>query len=284
MLKRVLRELVKPPSASPPLEVANDAAAGLDLGHLQLGRCLHGWMLFHGPFIGRCFELYGEYSESEVDVFRAHVRPGSHVVDVGANIGDLTVPLARLVGEAGRVYAFESHPESFNVLCANLALNNLRNVKPLNEFLADDADVSTASDVWGEHAYVGDVWKPCVAPLDALGLERCDFIKIDVDGKELEVLRSGERTVRACRPVLYFENDVRARSADLLGYVLSGLGYRVFAHAAPIFRPDNFYGNPVNAWAPANICSKMMLAIPAEQKPVLDTLPEVTDTEFWWDF
>jgi hypothetical protein len=282
MLIKVLRDFTRLSPRTVTTEPSEPA--GLEFGDLKLRECLHGWMLFNGPYIGRCFELYGEYSESEVDVFRAHVRPGSYAVDVGANIGDLTLPLARLAGEEGRVFAFESHPESFNVLCANLALNRVRNVRPINQFLADSPDVSTASDVWGEHAYVGDVWSPAIAPLDALGLTRCDFIKIDVDGKELEVLRSGERTIRSCKPVLYFENDVRDRSAALLDYVLSTLGYRVFAHVAPIFRADNFYGNPVNAWAPRNVCSKMMLALPSGKDPLLDMQPEVTSPGFWWDF
>ena len=50
-----------------------------------------GWMLFSGPYIGKCFELYGEYSESEVVMMRNFVREGNTVIDVGANIGDLTL-------------------------------------------------------------------------------------------------------------------------------------------------------------------------------------------------
>src|SRR6185369_4454414 len=58
-------------------------------------------MLFYGPYIGKCFDLYGQYSESEVAMMRAFLREGSTVIDVGANIGDLTLPLARIVGESG---------------------------------------------------------------------------------------------------------------------------------------------------------------------------------------
>ncbi len=55
-------------------------------------------MLFSGPYIGKCFELYGQYSESEVSLMRAFLRQGATVIGVGANIGDLTVPLAKIVG------------------------------------------------------------------------------------------------------------------------------------------------------------------------------------------
>jgi 2-polyprenyl-3-methyl-5-hydroxy-6-metoxy-1,4-benzoquinol methylase len=55
-------------------------------------------MLFDGHYIGKCFDLYGEYSESEVNIMRGLVRSGDTVIDVGANIGDLTLPLAQMVG------------------------------------------------------------------------------------------------------------------------------------------------------------------------------------------
>ena len=54
-----------------------------DFGHIKLGQCKYGWMFFNGPYIGRCFELYGEYSESEVSVFKAYIKPGDYVIEVG---------------------------------------------------------------------------------------------------------------------------------------------------------------------------------------------------------
>jgi FkbM family methyltransferase len=85
--------------------------------------------------------LYGEYSESEVSVFRAFMRPGDTVLDIGANIGDLTLPMARIVGPSGRVIAVESHSDTYHVLCANMALNGIEHVRALNGFVADRPDV-----------------------------------------------------------------------------------------------------------------------------------------------
>jgi hypothetical protein len=48
----------------------------MQFGPLTLKRCRYGWMLFSGPFIGKCFDLYGEYSESELEVMRTFVREG----------------------------------------------------------------------------------------------------------------------------------------------------------------------------------------------------------------
>jgi FkbM family methyltransferase len=240
-------------------------------------------MLYSGPVIGKCFDLYGQYSEAEVVMMRRFLREGSTVVEVGANIGDLTLPLAKMVGVSGRVFAIESHPEVFNVLCANLALNGIVNTKPINAFVAASSEVETGSPVWGPHAYTGETWSPQFIALDALELRGCDLLKIDVDGKELEVLKSGEMQIERFRPVLYFENDLKDASAALLTFVIEKLGYDLYWHAAPIFEANNFFGNPVNHWAPKNICSLMILGIPGERKQPLDDLPRVRDRNDWWD-
>src|SRR5439155_5414874 len=217
----------------------------------------YGWMLFAGPYIGKCFELYGQYSESEVVMMRNFVREGNTVIDVGANIGDLTLPLARMVGETGRVYAFESQPETFNVLCANLALNGLNNVKPVNAFVAPNEQVDTGG-TWGNDAYVSRTWETQFVALDAFDLPGCHLIKVDVDGKELEVLQSGETLIERHRPVLYFENDVKEASARLFAYTRDTRGYDLYWHPAPIFDANNFNANPVNHCA-KNILSLMMV-------------------------
>jgi FkbM family methyltransferase len=255
----------------------------MQFGPLTLKKCKYGWMLFSGPFIGKCFDLYGQYSESEVSMMRNFLREGSVAIDVGANIGDLTVPLAHMVGESGRVYAFESHPQSFNVLCANLALNALSNTKAINAFIATSPDADTKSDHWGEFAYVSEKWAPQFLAIDSLELMACDLIKVDVDGKELDVLRSGEMQIERFRPVLYFENDVRASSRDLLEYVMHKLQYDLYWHPAPIFEPENYFVNPVNHWAPRNIASLMVLAIPAEQRRAVPGLKKISSEDDWWD-
>ena len=83
---------------------------------------------FHDLYIGRSLDLYGEYSEGEIDLFGQIVQPGQVVVEVGANIGAHTVFLAHRSGPAARVLAFEPQRIVFQTLCANLALNSITNV------------------------------------------------------------------------------------------------------------------------------------------------------------
>jgi FkbM family methyltransferase len=254
----------------------------MEFGKNRLKRCKYGWMLFRGPYIGKCFELYGQYSEAEVRIIRAFVHAGDTAIDVGANIGDLTLPMSQCAGGAGRVYAVESHIETFQVLCANLALNEVKNTKAINAFIADSDQVDFAGP-WGKFGYVSETWTPPHLAIDALNLETCAFIKVDVDGKELEVLRSAEKTIAKTRPVVYFENDDRDKSPALLEHLLAR-DYTLYWHPAPIFEPDNYYGNPINHWAPQNIRSLMVLALPNERAGGVTTnLKRVANKDEWWD-
>lgn len=256
----------------------------MQFGPLTLKRCRYGWMLFAGPYIGKCFDLYGQYSEAELRMMRNFIGDGATVVDVGANIGDLTVPLAGMVGNRGKVYAIESNPVNYNVLCANLALNQIRNTMPINAFIAASADVDTGSAEWGTFAYVSERWETRFMALDALDLDRCDLIKVDVDGKELEVLESGAMLIERHRPTLYFENDVREASARLLDFAMNTLGYDLYRHPAPIWEPENFFGNSVNHWAPRNIVSLMIVGVPKERHVEIRDLQKVSSVDEWWAF
>jgi hypothetical protein len=246
----------------------------MQFGPLTLKQCRYGWMLFAGPFIGRCFGLYGEYSESEVAMMRRFVRPGDTVIDVGASLGDLTLPLSQMVGPEGRVYAIESRAEDCHILSANLALNQIVNVRPLNVYVKDGA----ASPV--TERFFSKYWTPPSLRLDELELPECRLIKIDVDGAELDVLKSGADTIKRLRPVLYLENDIKAASKSLIDY-LFGIDYRLYWHLAPIFSPNNFFNFPVNYWYPKNIMSLMMLGLPKEQNITVEDLPEVVDADEW---
>src|SRR5579862_896137 len=97
----------------------------------RLKDCRHGRMLFNvnDQYVGRSLDLYGEYSEGEIDFFKQVVQPGDTVLEIGANIGSHTVFFAKAVGREGTVQAFEPQRLIFQTLCANIALNNLENVK-----------------------------------------------------------------------------------------------------------------------------------------------------------
>jgi len=219
-------------------------------------------------YVGRSLDLYGEFSEGEMEAFAQLVRPGDVAIDVGANIGTHTVALAQLVGTAGGVVAFEPHRILFQTLCANVTLNSLANVfchnlavglepgearvRVYDPSLPQNAGATTVgNDPVGEAV--------SVVKLDELGLKKVRLIKVDVEGMELDVLRGGEELIATNAPTLYIENDRPEQSANLVRYIDS-LGYDLYWHCPPLFNSGNFFGNSENVFA--DTISRNMLCMP----------------------
>ncbi len=71
---------------------------------------------------------YGTYEELEAKIMEEKIEMGNVVVDVGANIGLHTLNMARIVGNAGQVFAFEPDPSNFEILKKNAKINNYKNI------------------------------------------------------------------------------------------------------------------------------------------------------------
>lgn len=257
-----------------------------------LCRGRHGnFMYLRGDrYVGRSLALYGEYCEGEVDLFRQLVRPGAALVEVGANIGALTVPLARLAGPGGRVLAVEPQRAVYNVLCANLALNGLLNVDPIRAAAgksAGRADIAVLGydrkTNFGGLALGKGMEAPseqvAMIAIDDLGLTRLDLLKVDVEGFETEVIEGARATLERLRPALFVENDRRDHSSRLIE-TIQAAGYRLWWHLSPLYRPDNFNANPGNVMGRA--VSINMLALPRERDTQVRSMRPVEGPNDWW--
>lgn len=259
-------------------------------GSNRLVRAKHGLMLFnrHDLYVGRSLDQYGEYSEAESELFEQVVRPGSVVVEAGANIGVHTLLLSQRAGDQGLVWAFEPQRTIYEILCANMALNGRRNVRCRCEALGDaageicvppmnyDAEANFAG--LGLGGYQSGERVP-VATIDGLQLPRCDFLKADVEGMELPVLRGAAGTIQKFRPILYVENDRLEASPALIEYILS-LGYKLYWHLPPLYRPANCFENPANVFG--NIVSSNMLCIHASVKSSISGLTPIESPQDHW--
>ncbi len=207
-------------------------------------------------YIGRSIEAYGEFSGLESEIFGEFCTNGSVAIEVGANIGVHTQALSRVVGERGIVLAFEPQRLSFQTLCANLAINSITNVFAYNlavsqsasEILVPELDYSKQNNFGGislENVQKGI--RISAIPLDSLQsqLRKVDFIKIDVEGMEQEVLLGAKEILALHKPVLYIENDRQEKSQKLIE-LLWNLGYTLYWHLPPLFNPNNFFKNPKN--------------------------------------
>lgn len=169
----------------------NPNAALHDTGMMRLKRCRHGMMLYNinDLTVGRALDIYGEFSERETEFLGALVAPGDIVIDVGANIGALTVPLARAVGPEGAVIAFEPQPTLFQTLCANIALNGFLNVRTINGALGAEAGAVrlprldfTVPGLYGAHEIGSNEEGDQVQAFkldEVLALPSCKLLKID---------------------------------------------------------------------------------------------------------
>jgi FkbM family methyltransferase len=223
--------------------------------------CRYGEMIYrpNDIYIGRSLELYGEFSEHEVQLFRALVHPGQTVLDVGANIGAHTVALAKLVGATGKVLAFEPQRGLFYVLCGNVAQNNLHQVRCYQAAVGDKAGTISVPDLDSDaEMNYGGVGLSNVSPsvrsepvplvrIDDLTLTSCHLIKIDVEGMEERVLNGAAQTIRRFRPMLYVEDDRAERSAGVRA-CLFDLGYELYVHRPPLYNPANFAGHRENVF------------------------------------
>ena len=156
--------------------------------------------------------LFGTYEASTVRACRSWLRPGMTAVDVGAHAGYYTVLFSRLVGADGRVFAFEPHPVTFELLARNVRRRAPGNVHIYREAVSDrEGD----ADFWQAPLSLGHSLLPVKAgceripvqtvSLDGLcrryGVERLDLVKVDVEGGEPEVF-DGMREVCARSPRL----------------------------------------------------------------------------------
>ena len=162
---------------------------------------------------------------------------GGVAVDVGANLGEWSVPLAKAVGANGRVLCCEPNPSVAAALAATLAINNLAQARVIPAALsAADGDghlVVHAGDAGLAH--LADAGIPVrLRSLDSLlaelGSDRLDLLKIDVEGHEARVLEGAANTLRRLRPVLIFESAHEAAGErDLIADRLDGYGYDIVA-------------------------------------------------------
>lgn len=261
----------------------------LEDGRVRVRRCRHGVMayLHRDAYVGRALDLYGEYGEKELRLLLQMLRPGDTVVEAGANLGALTVPLARHVGPAGRVIAFEPQRVLFHLLCANAALNALDwidaheaavgdrtgtlalprvDYDSFNNFGGVSLDgVGTARLTHGYDAVP-------LTTVDALDLDELALLKIDVEGMEGAALDGAAETIRRCRPYLYIEADRRERNPDLIRRAFD-FGYRLWWHCPRLYNPDNHDGRPENVFN--TLLSTNLLGVPRESTMGVRHLREV---------
>src|SRR5688572_14717584 len=191
--------------------------------------------------------IYFGFRESSRLKLYSLVNPGDVVFDIGANVGDVTLHFAKLVGESGAVYSFEPDPVNFRRLSENISRNNFKNTHPVNMGLGNLPGKFKMAlfrkDNRGMTRIVKDV--PQLEEFTEVEVTTLDnffksknlvkgvqLVKIDVEGYETFVLKGALEFINKFRPILFIELvdghlKLQYSSAIELVKLIEGLGYEM---------------------------------------------------------
>lgn len=207
--------------------------------------------------IGRSVLFYGEHAQNELDFCASFIAPGGVVLDIGAHQGTHTVVFAKAVGPSGVVYAFEPQRLMFQNICASIALNSIDNVTALNVAVGSYAGrVRIADFDYGKRAHFSGMRitpentgeEVNLVSVDSVirpeHIDKVEFMKIDVEGMEIDVLQGAVSILEKSLPIVYCEYHARAGNKNLDRSVIKFLkerGYVIFVHEPAGFNVSNFY-------------------------------------------
>ncbi len=197
------------------------------LGQLRLKACKRGLLLFDpASEDGSILNDHGEYADALSVALDAMLRPGDTVVEFGAGSGALSIAMAR---RAGNVYAIADSPDSFRLLTANAALNEMAGLHPI---------------------------LPPVAP-DSLQLTACRVVRVGPAAEPVAALAAASRIVADYQPLLCIDANTPDRAAATLAARPDG--YRAFWHVARLVSAASWFGAP----PPDTMLATLILTPPA---------------------
>jgi FkbM family methyltransferase len=186
--------------------------------------------------------------EKEMGFLRHWLRSGMTVIDIGANIGVYSLPISRLVGRTGRVFAYEPGTEARSFLQRSRELNKADNLEIVPLALSDNQRVgrllhggSSELNALGDSGAGETVDITSLDDEDAArGWPPPDFVKIDAEGEEERILGGARDFLTRYSPLIMFEIKAGAKTNEQLRDLFPSLGYRLFRQlaGAPILVPD----------------------------------------------
>ena len=191
--------------------------------------------------------LQGEDFIVDLALISPHLRPGMVAFDVGANIGYMALYMRQRIGPSGQLFCFEPEPENHAELEANLRRNRLDNCHAIGAAVgAEEGTVSFARGLNGHVTENGSEGIPVpVIPLDRFveqrGLPRVDFVKIDVEGFETDVLNGMKGLMsRPDKPVLYIEVHARGEYYNADPRKVCAILEESYSNIRAYVSPDDF--------------------------------------------
>jgi FkbM family methyltransferase len=232
--------------------------------------------------------------EKELNFLSWWLKPGMTVIDVGANLGVYSLPMARLVGSQGRVYAYEPGSEARGLLEQSRDINSANNLEIFNLALSDgEREGRLILGSSSELNALGDTGEGEAVHITSLDNEDAtrgwispDFIKIDAEGEEERILTGGQNFFLRHSPLVMFEIKAADKINMNLCAVFPAMGYRLFRllNGAPILVPFDPNG-PLDAYElnlfaakPARVQSLRDENLLVDSIPTWEPTMETTDS------
>ena len=165
------------------------------------------------PEFGRHIATYASWEPHIISIIKRHLKRGDTFVDVGANIGVMAFTAASIVGQEGRVLAFEPHPDNIRLFLKGVAANGFEQVTLHGFALSSEQNVFSL--IGSSNGYLmpmgQTVFQAIAIPGDAIlaSLPKIDFVKIDIEGHEPQALKGMSQSLRRHRPKVLCEFNPR---------------------------------------------------------------------------
>lgn len=207
---------------------------------LPCGGVLKGFRMRVDWKLHRAF-AYGSWETEVVEVIQQNVARGMTVLDIGAQSGFYSLLLSKLVGPGGKVVAFEPLPANFRLLEENIRLNDLTNVTVRHEAVVERSGGMNFEFPLNEPGLIAGPVLPGDSQgsfaVEGIALDDCfsenrlpiHFIKMDVEGAELEVLRGALKVLNAFHPnmVIELHNMEKYAGPHPAAALVQELGYEI---------------------------------------------------------
>jgi len=199
--------------------------------------------------VSSCLYRYSFFEEGLTKMILEYLKPGMTFFDIGAHFGYFTLMASYIVGGSGRVYSFEPIPRTFNILKANVS--NRRNVVLNNCAVYSIPKKITINDYGTRYSAFNSVYnarlpqnvisklKPLPYEVSAISVDeyvinnniKPNFIKIDAESSEYEIILGMEKTIDKFRPIISIEvGDMKGvpPSKDLVNFLVSCGNYQPY--------------------------------------------------------
>jgi FkbM family methyltransferase len=190
-----------------------------------------------------------EYEVEKTDFIKEQCKAGDVVFDIGAHMGIFSFFLAQQVGPTGKVFSFEPAPLTYKMLQHTIAYNHLGNIIESNQmamadkegeltfYIYSNSKISSGNSLSplnpaGSHRGITVKTVTLDDFFDSKALNRLNFIKIDAEGAELDILKGGKKTIQKYKPCITLEVHPRiltpaAETMRELYQTISSYGYHV---------------------------------------------------------